>query len=256
MFGGLDDSSLDVNIQDVTSAPVASNFARELSSFSIASDTVSSTVDVLVYDVTASPAHGITIGSQLILLDVVGNRELIAQAKNVVGDVITIDRPIDHVFPTASTLGRITSSNLQVNGNVTPVIFTMRAGSIPVDIQTIVFTLEGTSAMNDGLFGAITALPKGLVFRIVDGYQKTLGVMKTNGDFKRFGADLSYVEKTGPGTHAMSAKFKIKDILGVVFRVDNDSILQVIVQDDLTTAGFTSGYVTALGQETVGEIYG
>ncbi len=195
------------------------------------------------------------MGNEIILLDVVGDRSIIGIVTNVATNVITIDRPIDHIFPSASTLGRIVSSDMRVNGSVTPVIFTMRAGATPVDIINIEINITDSDKGDDSTFGktANGPLTNGLVLRIVDGYQKTVFNFKNNGDFSQFGADFSYNEKgKQPNTYGYHAHINLKEILGTVFRVSGDSILQLIVQDDLTSM-VGSIAVTGLGQETVGE---
>lgn len=250
--GPLNDGSLDVNIQDVTSPPLVDFFSESVSSFTLASDTVASTDTTLVYDFTATGGHGLVVDDEVILLDIVGNRGLIGIVKGVSVDVITLDRPIDHVFPIATSLCRKVNSNMAVDGSVTPRIFTMRAGSVPADIVNIIFTLtDATQGGYDDFGGISDGLDNGVVIRIVDGYQQTVFNFKTNGSFMSFGGDYQTFEKVGGGEYGYVAHFHIREHLGTVFRVDNDSILQVIIQDDLT--GLEVFKATALGQETVGE---
>lgn len=230
--------ALPVNIQDQTSKPIDTYFLQEISPFTLAVDTVSSTKTTLVYDFTATTGHGIVIGSEIILLDVIADVEFYATVLNVVGDVITVDRPVDNVFPAATTLARIVNSNMNVNGSVTPQIFTARAGVNPIDFVRFIVSITDDSSMDDGKFGGLTALPRGLVFRIVDGFQKTIFNFKTNGEIKNFCHDGTYTDATlGPGgSEGFNARitFGGQSKHGVVLRVSGAEVLQWVVQDDLT----------------------
>jgi hypothetical protein len=229
---------LAVNIQDQTSETIDAYFVRELSSFTLAADTPMSTTTTLEYDFTATGGHGISIGNELILLDIVSDRSLQAVATNVVGDVITLDRPIDHVYPSATSLARITSSDMAVDGSVTPVIFTVRAGVDPIDGVRTFLTGLSTSSMDYTRFMGRDPLPNGLVFRIVNGFQKTIFNFKTNREIAQFCYDVNLEGKAPAGQFGLAVRitFGGQDKHGVVLRVSGDSVIQWIVQDDLTSA--------------------
>ena len=226
-------------VQDQITEPVDALFSRSLSNFTIAVDTVISTETTLNYDFTATAGHGITVTSpltELLLLDVVGDRALQARAVNVVGDVITLDRPIDHVYPAATALGRITSSEMAVDGSVTPVIFTFRTGVTAVDVTRILLTGLDSTSMDMSTFGGQAALTRGLVFRIVNGFQKTTFNFKTNREIAQFCFDLNLEAKAPSGQHGLIARitFGGPSKHGVVIRLSGTSVIQWIVQDNLT----------------------
>jgi hypothetical protein len=235
----IDDANggVEVSRQDQTSEPIDAYFQQEISSFTLAIDTVASTQTTLVYTFTATSGHGIAPLDEILLLDIVGDRALQCRVITVATDLITIDRPIDNIYPAATSLGRIATSNMAVNGAITPQIFTFRAGTAPVDACRVLLTMLGdTTTPNDGLFGNITALTRGLVFRIYNGLHKTTFCFKTNLEIKQFCYDVDYADAPPTGQSGVSARISFggEDKHGVVLRVSGNSVLQWVVQDDLT----------------------
>jgi len=227
-----------VNIQDQTSEPIDSLFNQSVSNFTIASDTTPSTSTVLNYDFTATAGHGIVNGNEILLLDVVGDRAIQAIAVNVAVNTITLDRPIDHIYPAASTLGRIVVSDMTVNGSLTPQIFTFRTGTASVDVTRILLTGLDSSSMDFSTFLGQAALTNGFAFSVVNGFQKTIFNFKTNRDIAQFCYDVNLEARAPSGQYGLSARisFAGTDKHGVALRLSGDDVLQWIVQDDLTGA--------------------
>lgn len=226
-----------VNVQDQTSQPVDNYFNQSISNFSLAADTVASTVSTMEYTLTANPLHGILLGDEILLLDVPSDNSLQCVVTLVVGDVITIDRPIDHVFPAATALGRIVTSNMAVLGSLAaPQIFTFRAGVNPVDVVRIFLTGLDDSSMDYTKFLGIPALTNGLVLRICNGFQKTIYCFKTNQEIAQFCYDVNLEGKAPAGQYGFASRISFggQDKHGVVIRLSGTSVLQWIVQDDLT----------------------
>lgn len=245
-------NDVNVVVQDSTSPAIASLFSKEVSAFTLASDTPMSTIDTLYYTFTATTGHGLSDdpASKIILLDIVGDREFIAIVKEVTGDVIRLDRPIDHVFPASTSLCRIITQDMNVDGSVTPQIFTIRAGVNPTDYTAIALTMLNNTAMDDSTFGGLGKLTNGLVLRIVDGYQKTIFNFKTNADIKSFMSGI-YSDKAPSGFFSFNAEVRTRDTFGVVLRVSGNSAIQWIVQDDLR--GLDELTSSVMGSGTVGE---
>ena len=242
--------ALPVNIQDQHSLPLDSLFAQSISNFTLEEDTVASGISSLVYDFTAATGHGIAISNEILLLDVTANRSLQAVVLNVVGDVITLDRPIDLLFPAVSTLGRIITTEMAVDGSSVSQIFSLRAGSPPTDATRFMLTmLGGVTSMDDGKFGNIDALTRGLVFRIYNSFQKTMLNFKTNKDIKQFSYDVRYSDNAPAGSTGLSSRISYggQDKHGITLRIGTDEVIQWIVQDDLT--GLTSVKISAQGHE-------
>ena len=231
-----ENGNVEVVLQDQVTEPIDALFAQSISNFTISADTTASSATSLNYDFAATAGHGIITGDEILLLDTVGDRALQAVVTNVVTNTITIDRPIDHIYPSASTLGRIVTTEMAVDGSSTPQIFTVRAGTTPIDFTRFILTMLDGTAMDDGKFGGLTALANGLVFRICNGFQKTVFNFKTNSDIKQFCYDLQYSDKAPAGEFGLSARisFAGQEKHGVAIRVSDDSVIQWVVQDDLT----------------------
>jgi hypothetical protein len=228
----------DANIQDQTTPPIDVYFARSLDIFTIEVDTGASgiTVGSLVYTFTATTGHPIIIGDEIILLDTDDDRSFYATVLNVTGDLIEVDRPIDHNFNTANTLGRTVSTNMAVDGSITPVIFSARAGLQEIDFTRFIIKIISDTSMDDGRFGGGVALTRGFIFRIVNSYQKTIFNFKTNGEIANFCFDVRYADKAPAGQYGMTSRitFGGQSKHGVVLRIGFGDVLQWIVQDDLT----------------------
>jgi hypothetical protein len=237
----------DVDLQDQHTPTLDTYFLQSISNFSLAFDTVASGATTFNYTFIAAPGHGIAIGNEVVLLDLVDEIIEYAAVINVVGDAITLDRPIDEVFEVATTLGRIVSSEMAVDGSVTEQVFTVRAGTDPVDITRLILTMLDDNAMDDSRFGGGSALARGVLLRVYDGRKQTIFNFKSNQDIKQFCFDVAYSDKAASGQHGLSARMSFggQSKHGVTLRLSGDDVLQIIVQDDLT--GLVSLKVVAEG---------
>lgn len=245
---------VDVNLQSNTTPPLDPLFVEALSNFTISTDAVASGETTMVYTFEATAGHGIIIGDEIILLDVVADRYFQAEIVNVATNTITIDRPIDHAFASASTLGRITNSNMNVLGSLaSPRIFTLNGGINPSDFSRFIITITDDTAMDDSRFGGLSALSNGLVFRIYNGFQRTIFNFKSNQDIKQFCYDVNYSDKAPAGIFGLSARitFGGEDKHGTIIRAQTPDVIQWVVQDDLT--GLLTLRGSATGSETTGE---
>lgn len=241
--------SIDVNIQDQSTKPIDTYFLQSVTNFTLSAPTVASgtTQTSLVYTFTATTGHGITAGNEILLLDTIADTDFYANVMSITNDIITVDRPIENVFPSATTLGRIVTSEMAVDGSTTEQIFTVRGGADAFDITRILLQMTHASAGDDSKFGGITALDRGLVFRVADGFQKNIFNFKTNGDIRAFCFDIAYSDKAGGGANGTGARitFAGQSKHGVTLRISGNDVLQWIVQDDLT--GLDSLKIVAQG---------
>ena len=247
---------LPTNWQDQTTPSIDAEFADALSNFTLSAPTVESgfTVLSLVYKFQASVGHLLAIGDHGLLLDTAADRSLQFVVTNVVVNEITIDRPIDHVFPIATTLGRKTAIDMAVNGWGGAIgnerIFSVRSGATPSDFTRYILNMIHSSSGDDSLFGNLPALARGLVLRIKNGYSETVWTFKTNGDIRRFCFDVTYSDKAGPGVFGTSARmsFAGPEKHGVAHRISGTSVIQWLVQDDLT--GLDGLWLVGQGHKT------
>lgn len=241
-----------INVQDQTTPPLDALFARSLSNFTIAVQIIPSGLTALTYVFTADAGHGIAPSDEILLLDEAENRSFFAMVITVAVNVITVDRPIDHAYPITS-LGRIVQTNMNVNGSITPVIYTIRAGSVPTDVVRFIMTMTDASAMDYSTFGGLPALTHGLVMRIYNGFQSTVFCFKTNGEISQFCYDIDFAIKAPAGNFGLGARISFggTDKHGVVIRIQDDDVIQWVVQDDLT--GLLTLRVAAEGHLTFEE---
>jgi hypothetical protein len=241
-----------VCLQDQHTPTIDALFAQAISNFTLSADTVASGIDAgdLEYTFEATAGHGIAATDEILLLDVAGDWSLQAIVISVATNTITIDRPIDHLFPAATALGRITTSQMNVDGSTTPQIFSIRAGETPSDITRMLITMTDTTSMDDGRFGGGAALTNGLVLRIINSFQKTIFNFKTNGDIARFCYDVRYADKAPAGEYGLNARitFAGQDKHGVTLRIATGDVIQWVVQDDLT--GLSAFQIAAEGHIT------
>lgn len=220
--------AIPINIQDQHTVPINSLFVRALSNFTLSSDTDISTITDLKYDINVTAGHGIAIGNEILLADVAADESLQAVVINVVTNVITIDKPIDHIFSSAFTIGRIASSEMAVVGSLaSPIVFSMRAGAIPADMTMFKLAFLDATDMDDGKFGGMLALTNGLVLRVINNYQSTIFNFKTNLDLKLFG-QVDYSSKAPAGQYGMLAtlKFAGQSERGVTVRISTGDVIQ------------------------------
>lgn len=247
---------LPVNIQDQTTAPVLTYFLKSVSNFTLSSDTGESGTEVeeLVYTFNAVGGHGIQADDEIILLDVIADRQFYAKVSSVVDNTITLDRPIDHNFESSSSIGRIVTSDLRVDGSSTPQIFTVRAGMVPSDTTYFCLSIVCDSEPSDDLFANITELTRGISFRVIDGYHKVLGNIKNNATLRAFGAHIEYNDKAGGSNWSVHICLPFRDIWGIAFRVRETGLLQLIIQDDLTNIKIIKLQASLAGHLTQGEV--
>jgi len=238
-----------VNIQDQHSPTFDDLFAMEISSFTISADTTAATPTTVPNTFTATAGHGIVTTDEIILLDVAQNKSFSSIVTNVSVDEITVAKPLDISYLADSTLGRIVTTNMAVDGSVTPKIFSARAGTTELDTTRVIITMISGTSMDDSKFGGISALTNGFAFRILNGFIKTIFNFQTNQDIKQFCYDVNYSDKAPAGSYGLSARisFAGQDKHGVTLRIGEDDYLQWIVQDDQT--GQDSIRVSLMGHE-------
>ena len=163
-----------------------------------------------------------------------------------------IDTPMDFAFSTADGCS-IRSIDLAVDGSVTPVRFVVSpsglASGTEWDLTRFLPVINGTQTMDDGLFGDISALTNGVVFRTENGTTKNIFNAKTNGEFAEHCFDRQYAARAPAGQTSVAIRRSTNgdDKNGVVMRLasDGNDNFVCIVQDDLT--GLVSFKVVAQG---------
>lgn len=226
----------DVNIQDQTTSTLILPMVQELGAVTLAVETV---IDAKTF--TVSDGTLITIGNHIRIINAAADRYYFGRVLNKVGNVITVDNPIDYVYIVGSEV-TYSNQNLNVNGSITPVTFTLRTGapSIPssVDINRMIIICETTGAVDLNKFGDLTALTNGLVFRKQNGDVRNMFNIKKNADLVGLAYDFTVFQASNPvqGRNGFACRltFNGQDKMGVAIRVLQNGNIKMIVQDDLS----------------------
>jgi len=208
--------------------------------------------------VNVSGGHGFTAAAGEYI--VIRNGDLFTQTKVIAvnSNAITVEMPIASDYPVTSTVIR-GNINMNIDGDAVPTDFkfTFPGAQIPIDLSTIILTMQhGTNVPDDGKFGGLTALPKGIYFRQINGGRVNLGNYTNNQAFKDVGAVVEYTTKAPAGTNGTNVTVEIEDIFGQVIRLnprDGDEFIGHVRDDINAGTGMAKMTVAIIGSFTSGE---
>jgi len=221
-----------VNIQDQHSRALDLDFIKVLAPPTTTASVASKdgfTVDVTN---TAGFADGVVVGISL-----AGEFYFGHQVGAIAGSTITLDTPFDQDFSAGANIFPATK-DMNVNGSVTTQIFQIGpAGSVEIDITRIMGYIQTNSTMDDALFGNLTALTKGIVLRVSDTKYQNIWNMKSNGQLGIMCFDTEYTDKAPAGSFGFKWRnsYAGQDKHGVTIRLAAGDILQILIQDDLSS---------------------
>jgi len=245
--GDKTNGSIDVNIQDQTTAQISLFLGQHLDTglvFRSSVDQDDETVEITTTGSTPVAGNFICIKeneyfTQMEILTVTP----ISGNNYDLGIAI----PMDHAYTTSAHVC-LQNVNMNVNGSSTPVEFFLSPTGSSTgtcwDITRMIISMTHAAAGDDGLFGGIADLTKGVYFRVEDGTNYNLFNAKENADFAVQGYDITYPTRSGKsGVYGTRARitFNGQDKRGVVFRLceDSDDKFLAKVRDNLSTlAGF------------------
>lgn len=227
--------ALPVNIQDQHSLALDLRFIQAQG----APTTLTVQADPEDRTLTLASAAGFVAGSVVGLFTGGGIFYFGKQVGAAAGSVITLDTPIDKIFTIAATTVLRASDNMAVDGSGTTQIFQVGpvgvGTAIEVDVTRILGYIQSDSAMDDALFGNLTALTNGIVLRHNNTVIDNIWNVKTNGDLGLLCFDAQYTDKAPAGsfgyrfrnTYAGPSKH------GVTIRLQPGDTLEVLLQDAL-----------------------
>ncbi len=234
-----ENGGLAVNVQDQTTPPVDLFFTQ--------ADGAATTLDGAVaindvsFDVTA--IEDITVGDYLGIFSGASgeNRFFFAEVLTVVSTTVTVDTPIDFAFDSGDPVQALTRELDVLGTSGSPLIFSVQGAGVgsglEIDITRIMFSMILGTAGDDGLFGNLTALTNGVVFRRVDGDTRNVFNIKDNGELATLAFDVAYtIRSSGGGEFGLRGRYTFagQDKHGVALRLMPGDELQLIIQDDLT----------------------
>jgi len=224
------EQSLDVNLVDVRYGMVNCFVSQNTST---SSALTVATVAGTSTSITVASATGFTIG-KLVRIE----KGKCLYITNIVGNIITLDSPIDKTYPIGATVDEVII-NMAVSGTLgAPQSFKLAppTGKV-IYVTSMIIHITHSTAADDSNFGDIAALTNGVVVRgRVGGNYGTLANWKDNKDIKLNAYTLDYTDKAGGGTFSTSADGRLKERTGTVRRLDGDNsdYMEVLIQDDLT----------------------
>lgn len=230
----------DTNLQDQTSRAIILKF-NEISNTTALS--VAGTKDTNT--ITVSSTTGFTAGKYIIVFDPLSkNFSFYTQIGAAVGNVITLDTPLDFSYPIGTNVDTAIT-NMNVDGSGTPRIFGLRGmGSPPgvdikVDITRIMFHCISALPVDLTTLGGIAGgLTKGIVCRKRDGIFQNIFNIKTNGELEGgLAFDHTIHAATNPQQliDGFSSRFTFagQSKVGVAVRLPVGEDLEMIIQDNL-----------------------
>lgn len=237
--------ALPVNVQDQASPPVDLFFSQPIG----APTSLANAVAIDDYDIVVDDATDFSIGNYVGVFSgsSAEGRFYFAEILNKVGTTLTMDTPLDFAYEAGD---RVISSTREMNvdGSSTPQVFSVTNGSvssvITVDITRIMFSMTLSTLGDDGKFGNISKLTKGVVFRRTNGDIRNVFNIKDNGELRALCFDVNYpVRSGGTGDFGMGARYTFagQDKHGVVLRLMPGDSLDIIIQDNLVPVGGTTG---------------
>ena len=137
------------------------------------------------YTITMAASHGLLAGDFIVLAE--DDRLYQGTILSVATNVLTLDTPIPYAFPFTGTVVFEVLNNMNVDGSTTRQTFTIGTPDTVtknIHYRGLRVVIVDGGAMDDGKFGSISALTRGVVFRLVrdNGDAFNFANVKTNGD--------------------------------------------------------------------------
>ena len=236
----------DVSIQSGTAPLYVVKFSN------VVAETVTTSTNSLDdYVINVNSATGFVVGQYLTIYNPTANRVFFAEVLAINTLAITLDRPLDFPFASGSDV-TVGSTNMNVDGSVTPQIFGVRNPittdiTLEIDISRLMFSMLTASTPQLSDFGDITnGITRGVQIRRVDGTYQNIINFKTNMELKEILYDLQIQTAANNAQDGLTARFNLTNLEQVV-RIGAGEDLQVVIQDDLTS--LTSFTMIAEGSE-------
>lgn len=169
----------------------------------------------------------------------------ILEVGNPTANSIMMDTPIDFAFM-AGDIVLPATHNLNVVGTpASPAIFGIQAGGpggnpFAIDITRIMIEMTSDDVPNFNAFGDIEGgLTNGIVLRRIDGQTRNVWNVKTNAELANLTYDYTPLLQSNPGqgVNGIIARFTFAgtDKHGVALRLFEGDVLQLLIQDDLSS---------------------
>lgn len=159
---------------------------------------------------------------------------------NIVGNVFTLDRPLNHAYSIGDSVEVILIDMSVVGSLAAPVSYKLSPDPNQVwHVMSFIISATFTTAADDSLFGNLTALTNGVVLRGYDGTTgtyRTFTNWKSNSDIKLDMYDVPYTDKAGAGLFGMNGNGAIYIRTGAVPELNGSAgdYLEILIQDNVS----------------------
>ena len=239
------ENTLDVHVKEIHTNMINSTIHFETTT----ATTFATNVTAQSRSFTVVSATGFSIGDHIQIEDGIVETNF-PTITNVVGNVITINRPIDRSYTTSDGIRKILV-NMAVDGSVTPVSFKIMAeqSTSLIHITRLLFNMSHSTAGDMGTFGNLAPLNRGVLFRAfykrINTY-KTVAIWKTNADIAiDMGSVIFDTRSSGGGTYGTSGVWSLSSV-GIVAELDpteSPDFLEFLIQDNLSSmVSFTCNF--------------
>lgn len=205
---------------------------------------LASTPTIGSYNITLTAGHGLIGGESISIYEIIGTdrRFWAGRVLSIVDNVATVDTPINYAFVPSTVALFKRSPEMNIDGSSTTEIFTIvNPSDISIDITRVNFHLRDATDMDDALFGGMSALTRGIVFRkkISENEYHNFWNIKTNGNFGLLGTK-TYQDKAPSGEYGMQVRVTYAGMErhGVAIRLDPGQALEILIQDALQNLTF------------------
>lgn len=232
-------SPLEVLQQSNTSPAVIVKFSKIKSERQLA---VATAIDD--WTITLDDATGVVDGDAFSIVNKDGARFTLGYVVGApAGNVVSIDRPMDFEFQIGDYVA-IRTTNMAVDGSVTPEVFSIRGDiseeiPIEIDLTRIIFVALTPDAVDLSKFGHLAALTKGITLRHRNGILYNILNVKSNLDFEGITLDWkpysAGVGNQGQDGFSCRLTFNGPDKLDTVVRLGPNEDLEIVIPENLST---------------------
>lgn len=235
---GESNGAIPVNIQDQHTPAFDAPFSQVVAApTTLAANAVENT-----WSIEVTTGHTFVAGDRILLQDIPAGRAMYGVVVSIAGaNTVNLDAPTNWKYAAATTRVLEIASDLNVSGAVTRQSFFVGTSveGKELDITRILFQMTLTDLPEFSDFGDIAGgLSRGIMCRVVNGEYINLFNLKSNADMALLMYDVSVYEETKAfSVNGIAGRLTYggQDKHGVTIRLAQDEVLEVIIQDDLTS---------------------
>ena len=227
---GVSQGAVDIHDSDLHHVIISKFFHRKTG----VSTTLAVAASIDDVQLTFVDALSFTVGDTLSLDD---ETEFLAPSITaIVGNVVDIDQPLDSAYLVGDSVEQLVS-NMAVDGSTTPVSFKLHSERGETwHIIRMLLGMVHSAAADDGKFGGIASLPKGVVLRYynaISGEFRTMSNWKNNADLKLEMFDVVYTDKAAGGLFGTNSRLSYKKGAAAVPELAPNDYLELLIQGNL-----------------------